>query len=346
MIVIELSQRKLKILSAIVESYIENGEPVSSKNLCDTLNLGLSSATLRNEMAELTELGHLEQPHVSAGRIPSYKGYRLYIDKLMCKKAVPKQTRRLITKTLEMSIGSPENLVKTAAMILADITKCAVISTISSSENTKINAIDIIKTGKNTAIIVAVMSTGIVNNKLFRCSFEITSEVLKLFRLILNKYFLGAAVSDVNLISIQKIILSLKELSLFTVDVLLAFLELCTEASKSRIQLEGQTNLLFLPDFDSYKALQVINYLKHTSYIEKLFLKAHENRNALIGKESNYEELISSSIIIKNYHVNGKEYGSIGLVGSMRMDYSSLISYLDFLTSTMEDLLNDILNFN
>ena len=96
MISIGLSQRKQKILSAIVESYIENGEPVSSKNLCNTLNLGVSSATLRNEMAELTEFGYLEQPHTSAGRVPSYKGYRLYINELMNKKSVPSQAREFI----------------------------------------------------------------------------------------------------------------------------------------------------------------------------------------------------------------------------------------------------------
>lgn len=345
MIFIGLSQRKLKILSAIVENYIKYGEPVSSKNLCNILNLGVSSATLRNEMAELTELGFLEQPHTSAGRIPSDVGYRLYVDELMNKKNVPKVTKQFINNSLKSNFGTPEDLMNLASNILADITKCAVISTTVSSEQSKIISVNIVKTGKYTAFMVITTSTGVVKSKLFRVGFVLEEKYIELFHLILNQNFLGLTVSQVTLQSINSLLSSLNEVLPVVEEVIFTFFELCSEVSKSVTHLEGQTNLLFISDFDSKSALDLINYLKHSDSIFNLFLRARDNKNALIGREINREELIKSSILTKSYSVNGKGLGSIGIVGPMRMDYGLVISCMDYLTSEVEDLLNDLLEF-
>ena len=345
MIFIGLSQRKLKILSAIVENYIENGEPVSSKNLCSILNLGVSSATLRNEMAELTELGFLEQPHTSAGRIPSDIGYRLYVDELMKKKNVPTVTKQLINNSLKTNFGTAEDLMNSASNILADITKCAVISTTISSETSKIVSVNIVKAGKYTAFMVVTTSTGVVKSKLFRVGFLLEEKYVELFHLILNENFLELTVSQVTSNLINFVLSSSKDVLPIVTDVILNFYELCNEISQSVTRVEGQTNLLFTSDFDSKSALDLLNYLKSSDSISNLFLKAHDNKNALIGREINCEELLKSSILTKAYSVNGKDLGSIGIVGPMRMDYGLVISCMDYLTSEVEVLLNDLLEF-
>ena len=342
MISIGLSKRKQKILSAIVESYIENGEPVSSKNLCNTLNLGVSSATLRNEMAELTEFGYLEQPHTSAGRVPSYKGYRLYINELMNKKIVPAQARKFIDDFLETNSGTPENLLSAAANVLADITKCAVVTTICSND-AKINSINLLKTGDHTAMIVVCLSTGMVKSKIFKISARVTEAMLKLFSTILNENFLTLPVSSVTLSAVKDVLLGFSDFSDTIKEMLKAFWELCQDVSKKEVYLEGQTNLLFFPDVNSYEAVNTINLLKEVNSVDQIFLKAHENQNALIGKESNCDELANSSVIVNKYCVNGQEFGSIGVVGPMRMDYGALMSYVDYLTLTIGNLLGDIL---
>lgn len=345
MIFIELSQRKLKILSAIVENYIDNGEPVSSKNLCNILNLGVSSATLRNEMAELTELGFLEQPHTSAGRIPSDIGYRLYVDELMKKKSVPKGTKQFINESLKTGFGTPEDLINSASSLLADITKCAVISTTVSSEESKIVSVNIVKAGKYTAFMVLTTSSGVVKSKLFRVGFILEDKYMELFHMLLNKTFVGLTVSLVTPQLIKKVLSSLNELLPIVADVMLTFFELCSEVSKNTTHIEGQTNLLFISDFDSKSALSLINYLKSSDSILNLFLKAQDNKNALIGREMNREELTKSSVITKAYSVNGRDFGSIGIVGPMRMDYGLVISCMDYLTSEVEELLSNFLEF-
>lgn len=345
MIFIGLSQRKLKILSAIVENYIENGEPVSSKNLCNILDLGVSSATLRNEMAELTELGFLEQPHTSAGRVPSDIGYRLYVDNLMKKKRIPTVMKQFINNSLKTSFGTAEDLISSASNILADITKCAVISTTVSSEESKIVSVNIVKAGKYTAFMVLTTSNALVKSKLFRVRFMLEEKYIELFHLILNENFVGLNVSQVNLQFVNNVLSSLQEVLPIVADVVLTFFELCSEVTKSATHIKGQTNLLFISDFDSKSALNLINYLESSDSILNLFLKAQNNKNALIGREMNREELVNSSIITKSYSANGKDFGSIGIVGPMRMDYGLVISCMDYLTSEVEELLNDLLEF-
>ncbi|MDQ5983532.1 MAG: Heat-inducible transcription repressor HrcA [Eubacteriales bacterium SKADARSKE-1] len=333
-------------MSAIVNSYIKNGEPVSSKSLCDILEFELSPATLRNEMAELTELGLLEQPHTSAGRVPSYKGYRLYINKLMNKKNVSKKTRTLVDNSLRGKIDTPENLLNEASEILANITNFVVVSTTLPPGKTVIEKIQLVKTGKCTAMVVLTTSLGIVKNRIFRCNFEITQEILNLFYRVLNQVFSGVFVLSVTPEFIKKVLISLGEISWLMADALLAVLEITKSISKMDVHLGGQTNLLFIPEFQSQQALKIIKFLKHTGYIEDLLMQLENNTTVMIGRENPYEELIDSSFITTRYCVNGKEFGSIGIIGPTRMDYGSLIADVEYIAAVVGNLLSNILGFD
>lgn len=328
---------------AIVNSYVNTGEPVSSKSLCDILAIDLSPATLRNEMAELTELGLLEQPHTSAGRVPSYKGYRLYINKLMNKKNVSKRTRMMVDESLGGRVDTPEDLLNEASQILADITNLAVVSTTLPPAKTTIRRIQLVKTGKCTAMVVLTTSLGIVKNRIFRCSFEISEEILNLFYTVLNENFSGVFVSAITLDYIQKVSISLGKMSRLMTNALLAVFEISKSVSKMDVHLGGQTNLLFIPEFESQQALKIISFLKHTGYIEHLLSQLENDTTIMIGRENPYEELTESSFITTRYSVNGKEFGSIGIIGPTRMDYGSLIADVEYIASVVGNLLSNIL---
>ena len=344
----ELSDRKLKILSAVINNYIQCAEPVSSKILCDLLDFSVSSATIRNELAELTELGFLEQPHTSAGRIPSYLGYRLYINKLMGKSHLSRKNKDYIDSVLKLSVHDPELLLKNAAHLLANITNFAVISTTLSTKKNYIKNVKLVQIGKFTAMIIVTTSSGVIKNRLFRCEFPLTADVLNKFNNVLNEKFTDVLLSEITPAFIQTVAVSLSEMAFLMSDVLNALFEVSKLASKPDFHFDGQTNLLLIPEFNQQSAIKLMNFFADSDDkddISDLFFSfGNAKTKVFIGKENPHEELAQSSIIVTKYVVDGENYGSLGIVGPTRMNYANLIANLEYTASLLGDLLNGILN--
>ena len=180
----ELSERKLKILAAIVNTYVETGEPVGSKLLA--LELGVSSATIRNEMANLVEMGYLQQPHTSAGRIPSQKGYRIYIDRLMPEAAITEEEQKYLDGMLMVNAYDPDKLLSCVSQLLANTSKFAAVSTMPSGSGAVIKGVQFVQTSRRTAMAILITSTGVMKTRVFRCDFDITAEMLRIFFRIFN----------------------------------------------------------------------------------------------------------------------------------------------------------------
>ena len=206
---VEISERKQKILAAIVEQYIETGEPVGSKGLVEKLGLALSSATIRNEMSELSALGLLEQPHTSAGRIPSHSGYRYYVDNLMNKYELNAPQRRKIEADMSTGEGDPERLLEKAGEVLADLTNCAAVSTMPKGESVLIKRIEIVPIGTRTAMIVLLTSGGIIRSRVCRLDFELSGSMIELFYNLTAAKLLGCPIRDVNTVMLQTLAASL-----------------------------------------------------------------------------------------------------------------------------------------
>ena len=185
----EPAARKQKILAAIVESYIESGEPVGSKSLISEAGLNVSSATVRNDMAELTSLGYIVQPHTSAGRVPTAHGYRYYVDNIMQVTPISGQGRQYITEQLRKNGDSPESILQGAADLLSKLTSQAAVSTTPSGENSRIRNLSFVQTGAHSAMVILIASNGTIKTKLFRCEFLITPELLGIFDKALNEIF-------------------------------------------------------------------------------------------------------------------------------------------------------------
>ena len=341
----ELSDRKLKILSTVINNYIRCAEPVSSKILCNLLDFSVSSATIRNELAELTELGFLEQPHTSAGRIPSCLGYRLYINKLMEKSYLPKKSKDYIDSVLKLSIHDPELLLKNATHLLANITNFAVISTTVFTEKNYIKSVKLVQISKFTAMIILTISSGVIKNQLFHCEYPLTTDTLNTVNNFLNEKFSNVLLSKITPAFIQTVAASLGEMTFFMSDILNVLFEVAKFASKPDFHFDGQTNLLLIPEFNPQAAIKLMNFLTFSEGISDLFFSSDNSKTRIfIGKENPHEELAQSSIIVTKYIVNNENYGSIGIVGPTRMNYANTIANLEYTAALLGNMLNNIFN--
>ncbi len=343
---VELSERKLKILSAVIDSYVQSAEPVSSKFLCDLLSFSVSSATIRNELAELTELGFLEQPHTSAGRIPSNLGYRLYINKLMSRAHLSRKTKEYIDSELNLSVGDPDAILKNVTQLLANMTNFAVISTNISAQKNSVRNIQLVQISSHTAMIILTTASGVVKNRVFRCDFLLTADILQVINHVLNEKVVGVLLSEITPAFIQTVAASLGEMAFFMPDVLGALLDVAKQAAKIDFHFDGQTNLLLIPEFNQQAAIKLMDFFTYAEDISDLFLLPENNKTCVfIGNENQHEELAESSIIVTKYIVNGENYGALGIVGPTRMNYSSLIANLEYIASLLGNVLNKLLSF-
>ena len=192
----ELTKRKQNILASIVDGYIRTGEPVGSKSIAE--KAGVSSATVRNEMAELTELGLLEQPHTSAGRVPSQEGYREFVDALMQPETLTEAEKLTIDAMLAKSAFDPERLLRGAAKTLAASTRYLALSTTPSGADAKIKAVQFVQTSRRTAMLIMMSSAGTMKNKVFHCDFDLSNEIMRIFFRVLNERVTGRDVAEIN----------------------------------------------------------------------------------------------------------------------------------------------------
>ena len=234
----DLSERKQKILSAIVEQYIATGEPVGSKALAGHPELSVSSATVRNEMAELASMGYLDQPHTSAGRVPTEKAYRYYIDNLMERRQPDEEDKRLMDATLKNRWVDPETVLEQAGELLAEMTNYAAVSTTPADEQATISRVELVPMGSRKAMLVLLTSTGVLKSRLCRTETALTPAMVESFYHIVGSAFLSVPVCEINMVTIQTLAASLGENALAMTPLLITLAELARDASQSDIILE------------------------------------------------------------------------------------------------------------
>ena len=336
----ELSERKQKILGAVVEQYIKTGEPVGSKALLSALDMSVSSATVRNEMAELDALGYLEQPHTSAGRIPTNEGYRYYVDNLMVDRQIDENIRRRIEAGISTALSDPEKLLEKAGEVLADLTDCAVVSTTPSGEGAYIKRIEAVPVGTHTAMIVLLTSTGILKSKVCRSDFDLNAAVLEKFYNVVKTSFLGQSLVSVDTAMMQSLVASLGADFFTLMPLVTAISDLAQDAARTEIVLGGQSNLLHHSGYYGSTAYELLEFLRRGEPLNKMLSGSGDKEvDVKIGSENPYRQLIKSSVIVSNYNINGAKSGSIGIIGPTRIDYETLIPSVRYLTNLVGELL-------
>ena len=256
----ELTPRKERILSSVVAGYIKSGEPVGSKAIAD--EVGVSSATVRNEMAGLIELGLLEQPHTSAGRIPSQKGYREYVDHLMKVPELKEEERRAFDSMLLSGSYDPEKLLGRASRLLSGVTRCVGIATTPSGDAARVKAVQFVQTSRRTAMLILMSSAGTMKNRVFHCDFDLTNDILRVFFRVFNGKLAGKAVADITPALLQGIGVSLGQMYVLMGAPMRALLEVARDTMGTEVFLGGQMNLLFYPELEHGGARRVMDFLE------------------------------------------------------------------------------------
>lgn len=339
----ELSERQNRILAAIVERYIQTGEPVGSKNLLDSLGFSVSSATVRNEMAELSDMGYLEQPHTSAGRIPSTDGYRYYVENLMTACEMTPTEKKLIDIKLHETTGEPHAVLERAGNIIADISGCAAVSTTPADSEAVIKRIELVPIGTHTAMVVMLTSFGILKTRVIRSDSEITLDTAETFYNIVKANFIGKPACDITIARIQTLAISLGDKALAMTPLLVTLCDLSRMTEKTELLLEGQTNLLNHREYES-NAFELMEFLRRSEPINRIFSQERSessNASVLIGKENLYRELQNSTVIFSRYSIGGRQSGGLGVVGPTRIDYARLIPSIKYISDVVGIILSD-----
>lgn len=340
----ELTARQQKILAAVIDLYILTGDPVGSKSLCETLDFNVSSATVRNEMSNLSELGLLEQPHTSAGRIPTEKGYRIYIDRLMKRPGMTGDEKRYIDSLILPSAYDPEKLLDGVAKVLASMTKFAAVSTTPSGESAVIRAVQMVQTSRRTAMVILMTSAGTMKSRVFHCDFDITPEILRVFFRMLNEKLIGVPVSDITPAYIQSLAASMGDMAIMISSALMAVADAAQESMQSEVCLNGEINLLFYPEFGQEELRRIMDFLSRPAELCRLLLQPRDNVRVILGEESRRPELRDSSVIVSRYSVGGRDAGAIAIIGPMRMNYGRIIPSVEYLSGSVGRMLTELMD--
>ncbi|WP_040196379.1 heat-inducible transcriptional repressor HrcA [Candidatus Soleaferrea massiliensis] len=337
----ELDERKLKILAAIVEAYINTGEPVGSKTVCSMLDFPVSSATVRNEMAALSELGILEQPHTSSGRVPSYQGYRIYIDRLMDIKPLTETEKNEIDALFNVKDPDPDKLLQDACEALAQFTSCATVTTTLTPHDAVINRIEIMKAGRTTAVVLVMASNGVVKSKVCRVGFQLSYDVLDFFVKFVNDRFKNRTLENITLAFIETLLVSLGEYSVVFSPLLVSIYEICREIEEGNFILGGQTNLLAYRELNDH-AHELFTFLNNRKMLTSLIDSSlNDMVKVILGKEAEQYELEDLGVVVAKYKIGRMDGGAIGVIGPVRIDYSRLIPHLRYFADTLGRLLAD-----
>ena len=301
----DLNERKQKILSAVIEAYIRTGEPVGSKMVVELLDNAVSSATVRNEMADLSAMGYLDQPHTSAGRVPTATAFRLYIDKLMRRRPLNEEARRDIDEALSGSASDPERLMGEVSEALAAATGCAAVTTTPGQQGAVIRRIEILRVSPRAAALLMMTSSGVLRSRVCRFDFDVDTGVLQMLGKALADCFGGHTLTEVGLPQIQGLLVSLGENGLTCAPALTAFYELVQESAEAEVLLSGQLNLLRHPDYELERARSLLDFLTRRDLLADMLTAHSGGLRVVLGSESLRPELNGSSIIVTRYRLGG-----------------------------------------
>lgn len=336
----DLDERKITILKAIIKTYLETGEPVGSRTISKYSDLKLSSATIRNEMSDLEDLGYIVQPHTSAGRIPSDKGYRFYVDQIMLEKD------NEVTEMKELMIqrvDRVELLLKQLAKILATNTNYAAMISGPRYHQNKLKFIQLSKVDKERLLVVIVVEGNIVKNTILRCRRQLSDEGLLNLNILLNNSLNGLTIEEINL----GVIKDLKEQAgphSEVVDLVLNEIAEAIQADEDDLQIytSGTTNIFKYPELSGGEmASKLIGTLEHKELLQELVSDVNSSEcdsgiQVYIGDEAPVQSMKDCSIVTANYELGEGLRGTIGIIGPKRMDYEKVLGTLRTLMSQLD----------
>ena len=337
-----IDERKIKILQAIINDYIVTGEPVGSRTIAKKYDLGVGSATIRNEMADLEEMGYLEQPHTSAGRIPSSKGYRLYVDKLMETQKLSKDEELRIKEYLiNSAMQEVDTILKEACVLLSELTNLTCIVQTPSMKRSYIKSLQLIKIDETNLISVIVTDSGVIKNHRIKVKNAPSNDELSRINEVLNSKLKNLTIEALNFAAINGLKNELVGFDDLFNAMLPALYESLNNNSKSELVVLGTINLFNYPEYnDIEKAKEVLQLISNKDCVIEL-LETSGDMSIKIGDENYIPEAKDCSVITAEYSLGGRPIGSIGLIGPQRINYSKVVSIMAQVIKELNKSLQD-----
>lgn len=336
-----MDDRKRKVLHAIIQDYILTAEPVGSRTISRKYDVGVSSATIRNEMADLEEMGFIEQPYTSAGRIPSDKGYRYYVDFLMERLILSQEQENFIRKFYSHKMAELEEVIRASGELISQLTGYAAITLGPNFGSSVIKLIEVTSVDENRALLFVVTDTGLVEHRLLDVPGHISPRELAVVSKVLGERLRGLTLNDVGKKVFDEISLELRVKRPFLVDIFGFIEEILQSEEGNRVYLEGALNILKHPEFKNIEKVQsLLGLLNEKKIVKELVNQpVPEGLTVKIGGENSYSGIHDCSLITATYSVDNQIIGTIGVLGPTRMEYSKAFGLVEYITDVLSEVI-------
>ena len=339
----EMSDRKRRILQAVIDEYMGTAEPVGSRSISKKNDLGLSSATIRNEMADLEDMGYLIQPHTSAGRIPSDAAYRVYVNTMLTKYQVSVETLEKLQHELEERVNKLDVIIRKASVIASALTDYATVITTPELNEAVIKRFELVDLGTGNVILIIVTNTGSVRNRIMNFG-ELKESDIRGLSDVLNRSLTGLTAHDITFEKIQDIHEQIKGMLSIPPKILINIMNFVYSAiedmDETEIIVENAKSILSYPEYNSVQeAKKMFTFLEDKKNLKGIVSGGDKKVNVKIGSENECEELSNSSIVTVNYSIKDKAIGKIGVIGPKRMDYAKVIANLNCISEYLDKIL-------
>ncbi|MBE7014472.1 MAG: heat-inducible transcription repressor HrcA [Ruminococcaceae bacterium] len=339
-----LNERKKKILKAVIEDYINYAEPIGSRHIAKNHDISLSSATIRNELADLEDLGYLVKTHTSSGRVPSDLGYRTYVDTLIEKYIVSMQEIGSLKAQMQQKVRDLDFYIKQVLNICSNHTNLTAVALTPDYTKGTIKNIDFLMLDKSNIMLILVTDTNVVKSKHIHLKMEVDLEFILSLKDELNEYISGHTIEEIIRTSFEELTLKLRGDHGAVVEILEFVYSTISEINENEIYLSGETNMLSLPEFKDVKKAKDFLELVHDKAKMKDILVSNLKDDVLkvvIGDESASSDTKGLSMVLSTYKISDSVFGAIGIIGPTRMDYTKAISSLDYITNSLNEALDD-----
>ena len=337
-----LDDRKLQVLDAIIQSYIMNAEPIGSRTISKKFDLGVSSATIRNEMSDLEELGYLVKPHTSAGRIPSDKAYRLYVNTIIPLMELQPLLSKAQIENIINEKEQIENLIENMAKILSNITNYTAIAISPQVNKSKIKSIQLVAIDEMRIMVVLVTDSGVVKNKVLKLDEEIHYDKLSTLTNMLNKQLRGHTVDEISKDFGEKLVKEIYKADSPIIRIVPFIIDSLENAEDSNLYMDGVTNIFNFPEYnDLSRAKEFLSFMEDKDNLLSMLVTDNtDDISVIIGAENQHQAIQTCSVITTDYSIDGKIIGKIGVIGPTRMDYEKVINSVKSLSLDLNDLID------
>jgi heat-inducible transcriptional repressor len=339
-----LDDRKLRILQAVIDDYIDTAQPIGSRTIAKKYKLGVSSATIRNEMSDLEDMGFLEQPHTSAGRIPSEKGYRLYVDRLMRVRQLSDKEQSSIESELSGRFDEIDNIIKKTARILSQLTRYTSLVLNAQLHDCRIKSIHFVPIDSNSLVAVIVTDTGIVKNTIIKTTDIVTPDYLNSLTRMVNDIFSGATIDELN----RCVTTEEYNRQIIRYRILDKLIPLLIESLDDKrydgVYADGMCNIFNFPEYsDVNKARNLLALIEEKEQLAEIINRPKgKGVNVGIGSELDNDNIKDCSLVTATYCIGSREVGRIAIIGPTRMDYERVVAVLKYMAEYMSGLFDRI----